>query len=145
MPTEEALCEQFGVSRVKVRRALADLQADGLVQRRHGRGTYVRGEVRTALPSMDLGLLKSLEQVARETQVQVLAVRTEQPPAQMGSLLRLAPGEPAVHALRLRKSGDTPLMLSTRVCGSAESFRRSAPRQRIPIARRCCRPRSARR
>jgi GntR family transcriptional regulator len=112
LPTEEALCAQFGVSRVTVRRALADLQAEGFVQRRHGRGTYVRDEVRSALPAMDLGLLQSLQQTARETQVQVLAVRTEHPPAQIRSLLQLAPDEPTVHALRLRKSGDTPLMLT---------------------------------
>jgi GntR family transcriptional regulator len=112
LPTEEALCEQFGVSRVTVRRALADLQTQGFVQRRHGRGTFVRDEGWAALPAMDLSLLQSLQQTARETQVQVLAVRTEHPPAQVGSLLKLAPGEPAVHALRLRKSGDTPLMLT---------------------------------
>jgi GntR family transcriptional regulator len=112
LPTEEALCEQFGVSRVTVRRALADLQTQGFVERRHGRGTYVREEGRAALPPMNLSLLQSLQQTARETQVQVLAVRTEHPPEQVRSLLQLAPGTLAVHALRLRKSGDTPLMLT---------------------------------
>ena len=42
LPKEEALCERFGVSRITVRRALADLAALGLVERRHGRGTFVR-------------------------------------------------------------------------------------------------------
>ena len=41
LPGEEALCERFGVSRVTVRRALADLAAQGLVERRHGKGTFV--------------------------------------------------------------------------------------------------------
>jgi GntR family transcriptional regulator len=112
LPTEEALCERFGVSRVTVRRALADLQAQGFVQRRHGRGTYVRDEVPAAMPAMNLGLMQSLQQTARETQVEVLAVRTEAAPAQIAAALQLAADERAVHALRLRKSGDTPLMLT---------------------------------
>lgn len=112
LPTEEALCERFGVSRITVRRALADLQAQGFVQRRHGRGTYVRDEVPAALPAVNLNLMQSLQQTARETQVEVLAVRTEAAPAQIAAALHLVAGEPAVHALRLRRSGDTPLMLT---------------------------------
>ncbi|WP_043117349.1 GntR family transcriptional regulator, partial [Pseudacidovorax intermedius] len=44
LPKEEALCERFGVSRITVRRALADLAAQQLVERRHGRGTFVRND-----------------------------------------------------------------------------------------------------
>lgn len=112
LPTEEALCRQYSVSRVTVRRALADLQAQGFVQRRHGLGTFVREQVPAALPAVSLGLLDGLRQTARETQVQVLAVRTEAPPAQVRALLQLDEGQAAVHALRLRSAGDTPLMLT---------------------------------
>jgi GntR family frlABCD operon transcriptional regulator len=41
LPTETQLCEQFGVSRITVRRAVTDLEAMGLVQRHQGRGTFV--------------------------------------------------------------------------------------------------------
>jgi GntR family transcriptional regulator len=41
MPSEHALCEMFGVSRITVRQALGDLQKEGLVFRLHGKGTYV--------------------------------------------------------------------------------------------------------
>jgi DNA-binding FadR family transcriptional regulator len=40
-PTERALSDEFGVARNTVRRALRDLEADGLVHRRVGRGTFV--------------------------------------------------------------------------------------------------------
>lgn len=112
LPTEQVLGERFGVSRVTVRRALADLQAQGFVQRRHGRGTYVREQVPAALPPMHLGLVSSLRQAARETQVEVLGVGSEAPPAQVRALLQLGPDERAVHALRLRRAGATPLMLT---------------------------------
>ncbi len=41
--SEHALCRRFSVSRVTVRLALADLEYQGLIYRRHGRGTFARG------------------------------------------------------------------------------------------------------
>jgi GntR family transcriptional regulator len=43
LPTETMLCARYGVSRITVRRALADLAARGLVVRRAGVGTVVTG------------------------------------------------------------------------------------------------------
>jgi len=42
LPTERQLAEDFGVSRAAARRALAKLEADGLISRHVGRGTFVR-------------------------------------------------------------------------------------------------------
>src|SRR5438132_10015042 len=41
LPTEAQVVERFGVSRTVVREALSRLQASGLVQTRHGVGTFV--------------------------------------------------------------------------------------------------------
>ena len=43
LPSEAALVHRFGHSRITIGRALRDLQAAGLVDRRAGSGTYVRG------------------------------------------------------------------------------------------------------
>lgn len=40
LPGEHQLAEQFGVSRVTVRRTLDSLELEGLIQRRHGVGTF---------------------------------------------------------------------------------------------------------
>ena len=40
LPAESELAEQFGISRMTIRRALAALEAEGLIVRRHGSGTY---------------------------------------------------------------------------------------------------------
>ena len=51
MPTESSLMTQHGVSRTVVREAISHLQASGLVQTRHGIGTFV-----LARPQAGLGL-----------------------------------------------------------------------------------------
>ena len=43
LPTEAEIVEEFGVSRTVVREAISKLQAAGLVQTRHGIGTFVLG------------------------------------------------------------------------------------------------------
>src|SRR3954447_10532798 len=42
IPTEAELGKLFGVSRITVTRAVRDLQAAGVVERRRGAGTFVR-------------------------------------------------------------------------------------------------------
>lgn len=41
LPTERQLAEQFGVGRAVARRALAELEAEGMIRRHVGRGTFV--------------------------------------------------------------------------------------------------------
>jgi len=43
LPTEAAIMSEFGVSRTVVREALSKLQAGGMVETRHGVGTFVVG------------------------------------------------------------------------------------------------------
>src|SRR5918911_1677804 len=43
LPTEAAIMSEFGVSRTVVREALSKMQAGGLVETRHGVGTFVVG------------------------------------------------------------------------------------------------------
>jgi GntR family transcriptional regulator len=111
LPKEESLCERFGVSRITVRRALADLAAQGIVERRHGLGTFVREgiELRRA-PS--LSVVDELRQVAAQTSVEVLEVLAAEPPADIAALLQLPAGGRAVRAVRLRRAEGVPVMLT---------------------------------
>ncbi len=43
IPTEDALIERFGVSKITVRQALRDLVQLGYIRREQGRGTFVQG------------------------------------------------------------------------------------------------------
>lgn len=112
IPPEDALCAQFDVSRITVRRAVSDLEHLGLVEKRPGRGTFVRAAPRAARPQASFGLLASLGKQARETAVAVLKVETSTAPAVVAQQLQLAAGEPAVHAIRLRSAHDVPMMVT---------------------------------
>jgi GntR family transcriptional regulator, transcriptional repressor for pyruvate dehydrogenase complex len=60
LPTERELCERLGVGRRAVRRALEALEAEGLVWRRQGKGTFI------GQPPDPTGLLAAA--IAGETQ-----------------------------------------------------------------------------
>ncbi len=75
LPGERALRERFGVSRATVRRALASLSADGLVEAHPGRGSFVAAdplgeppEVLTSFTAMgaERGLVASAQVLAAE-------------------------------------------------------------------------------
>lgn len=57
LPSEAQLVKRFGVSRPTVARAFRDLEREGLVERRAGSGTYVRGRGASTAPLRQLGLL----------------------------------------------------------------------------------------
>lgn len=47
IPSEKGLGAQFGVSQITIRAALANLEAEGLIVRKRGKGTFVAPQVRT--------------------------------------------------------------------------------------------------
>jgi len=112
IPNEEALCAQFDVSRITVRRAVADLEASGLLQKRPGLGTFVTAEVRPTRPSATLNFIDSMRKTQSETQTEVIVVENAPPPADIAEQLDLLSGAKCVHAIRLRRSTDTIVMIT---------------------------------
>lgn len=106
LPPERELAERLGVSRASVRQAIVVLEVQGLVEVRHGGGTYLRGESLEGEPVEDLvarkqRLPEALEaREALETKLVELAAqrRTEQDLAEIDAALaemreELAAGE----------------------------------------------------
>lgn len=54
IPTEAALMDHYGVSRVTIRRTIAAMVEDGYVESRRGSGTYVTGRALTGRYDLDL-------------------------------------------------------------------------------------------
>ncbi|MGH3641657.1 MAG: GntR family transcriptional regulator, partial [Mycobacterium sp.] len=112
LPTEQSLCDQFGVSRITVRRALADLADAGLIERRHGIGSFVTDH---APPSRDVGggsFLDELRKVEFETEVDVIELGVGALPRKVSE--RLGSVDEGLHVLRVRRERRTgePLMVT---------------------------------
>jgi GntR family transcriptional regulator len=109
IPTEFDLADGFGVSRITAKRALDELAAEGLVERRRGKGTHVIHRTRPKPMHSPLnGLLESLEVLAEHTNVQLLQYRRGVPPEPIRALFGTSPRMELAHAIRLRFRGDTP-------------------------------------
>ena len=50
LPPERELCEELGISRGELRKALTALEAEGLVERHVGRGTFLRASLDPSAP-----------------------------------------------------------------------------------------------
>src|ERR1700759_958653 len=111
LPTEQALCDQFGVSRITVRRALADLAEQGYIERRQGVGSFVRQRDRVE-PAPPTGTyLDNLRQTQFQTFTDVVEHDTRVPPAAIGEALGASAA--MLHILRVRRERRTrgPLMI----------------------------------
>jgi GntR family transcriptional regulator len=61
LPSEEKLAAEYGVSRMTVRQALAGLAEEGLLERRHGRGTIVARRKLRREAQRPIGLAEEIE------------------------------------------------------------------------------------
>ena len=71
LPSERWLCDELGVSRATVRRALEELMAEGMVESR-GRGSFVTGEALVEPPNTLMGLTELGERRGLEAGADVL-------------------------------------------------------------------------
>jgi GntR family transcriptional regulator len=108
LPTERELADEFEISRLTVRRALDQLESDGVVYRVQGAGTFV-SENRIA-KSFELTSF-SEDMRARRLKPGSLSVSVETIPAgpRIGYALKLSPAEPVVHIQRVRTADDSPM------------------------------------
>lgn len=111
LPSEPAICEQFGVSRTTVRHSLAEIESEGLIRREKGRGTFV-AERRSGgwLLQSAHGFYEEAERAGRTVRSRVLGRAVEPLPAWASDALRLRPGSTGVTIERLRWMDDRVVM-----------------------------------
>jgi GntR family transcriptional regulator len=111
LPTEQTLCEQFGVSRITVRRALTDLAEQGLIERRQGVGSFVKTRERPTVEGHVGSYLDGLRRTDLATSAEVIEYRVGPAPAWVVDRLGLVEG---LHILRVRRERRTgePLMVT---------------------------------
>jgi GntR family transcriptional regulator len=112
LPTEQTLCDQFGVSRITVRRALADLAEQGYIERKQGVGSFVREHGPADVSSAGRSYMAGLRQSQFETEADVVELGTRRPPRTIAQALETS-GE-LLHIVRVRRQRRTgePLMVT---------------------------------
>ncbi|MCB1700928.1 MAG: GntR family transcriptional regulator [Pseudomonadales bacterium] len=109
MPTEQQLASTFGVSRITAKRAMDELAAEDLVQRRRGKGTHVTYEYKPGPVKAPLvGMLQEIESMARHSDVKVLECKKLQPPGHVKEALGLGEKDKALYLLRVRSRDGQP-------------------------------------
>jgi GntR family transcriptional regulator len=112
LPSEQALGQQYDVSRITVRRALQDLSDGGFVERRHGVGTFVADEPSPRTGPESLTIMGALRQAQLETTVEIIELEQRPAPVRVACALDLNPAAPVVFVLRVRSHDGEPLMIT---------------------------------
>lgn len=113
LPSEPTLAEELGVSRVTIRAALAQLENDGIVNRRHGSGTYVNS-LRPLVSSLHLNM--GSDQVIRSTGhtpgISEMSWRKVAADDEVADRLGVEVGDPVIRLYRVRTADDLPVTVS---------------------------------
>lgn len=107
LPAEQTLAVEHGVALGTMRRALDLLAEQGLIERLHGRGTFVRQGLSGA--SM-LRFFRFGADSSEVPQSRILARDTLAARAEVARALGCGPGEPALRLRRLRAVGGHPAL-----------------------------------
>jgi GntR family transcriptional regulator len=109
-PTDAELTAEYGVSRQTVREAARRLQAEGVIDRGRGQGTFVRPKV----IEQPLGTLYSLFRSVEEhgfTQRSIVRYLEERTDAEAAKTLGRPADEPLIYLERLRLADEEPIFL----------------------------------
>lgn len=108
IPSERALTQRFGVSRMTIRHAIDSLVSEGILEKVQGRGTFV------SAPRMDFEVRLSTfgEQMHRlglSASTIVLESGAVAAPAEVASVLGISPGSQVHHLRRQRHADGKPM------------------------------------
>lgn len=111
VPTEPQLCEQYNVSRITVRRAIAELQAEGLLEKRHGKGTFVSfRRMETSLVDL-AGFSETYSLKGFKISKVLLGVSEGIADSELALKLAIAKGAPIVTVKRLIMAKEAPMTI----------------------------------
>lgn len=111
IPSERSLCDQYGISRITVRRCLSEMIYEGLLYRKHGKGTFV------ARPKIEQGLARIVNftqtvlALGLKPSTSILSAEMTEADVDVAKELRLPSEAPVLKLALLCKGDDEPLVL----------------------------------
>lgn len=115
LPPENELAQAWGVSRTTLRQAIAVLEQEGMVSRKHGIGTFVAppGALLRNDINSNFGVTHLIEAAGWRPGTRDMQVREEQANGRVLELLSLPPGSRVLIIERTRTADDRPLVCAT--------------------------------
>jgi GntR family transcriptional regulator len=113
LPPERELSEQLGVNRMTLRRALGVLEAQGLVVRRHGVGTYISEPKIDRRMDTVFRFTRGMQSRGYTPGTRLISLDLVMMDAALGRELAVPVSAPAYRILRLRTVNQEPVLLES--------------------------------
>jgi GntR family histidine utilization transcriptional repressor len=114
MPSEAELVAEFGVSRMTVNRALRELQAEGLVARTQGVGTFAAPLHRVSSTLTIRDLHEEIEARGHRHDARVIECRSQRSPVGLAQQLGVTAGSAVFHVTIVHSENGVPIQFEDR-------------------------------
>lgn len=113
-PSERELCELFGASRVTMRKAIAELESEGIIYRVRGKGTFVKNQNKLTQTLTKLtGFTEDMQMRGMNAESRILLTECVLSTAEIAENLKIRQGDPAILLRRLRLADGVPMAIET--------------------------------
>jgi len=112
LPGEPELCQMFGVSRTVIRQALRELEYDGVIVRKKGKGTFIAyPKLKESLAAELTGFYQDMEAKGHAPFSKILKQEIEPASRKVAAYLQFEAGTPVIRIDRLRFVQEEPIVL----------------------------------
>lgn len=111
IPGERDLENIYNLSRTPVRQAIGELVNEGVLERRHGKGTFVVGKRIKQTTTRMIGLVEGLYQQGLDPKLKLIAFKTIEAPYEVTKVLNLPENTKMIYACRKIYVGDEILLV----------------------------------
>ena len=113
LPVERDLCRQHGVSLAVVRAAMQEMAKSGLIDKKPGKGTFVRRKGKTNEINLIITLTEQYLDFGLECKTDVIQKMACVPPTDLAELFVQESRPEVFKVIRLRSVDETPVLLDT--------------------------------